>query len=61
MKSKLMSAKQTAEFLNMSLTWIYRDARKCGLVGYKLGNGKNSKLQFKSDEVARWLEQQKFR
>lgn len=54
-----MSAQQTAEMLNMSLTWIYRDARKCGLRGYKLGNGKNAKLQFKEDEVLRWLDQQR--
>ncbi|MEU4796711.1 helix-turn-helix domain-containing protein [Streptomyces sp. NPDC023327] len=59
MRNRLMSAQQTAEMLNMSLTWIYRDARKCGLRGYKLGNGKNAKLQFKEDEVLRWLDQQR--
>ena len=55
----LMDAQQTAQFLNMSLTWIYRDAPRCGLKGYKLGGGRNAKLQFKTAEVIKWLEQQR--
>lgn len=55
----LMDAHQTARFLNMSLTWVYRDARRCGLKAYKLGNGKNAKIQFKTADVMRWLEQQR--
>lgn len=54
-----MDARETAEMLNMSLTWVYRDAPKLGLKGYKLGRGRNAKIQFKKAEVLRWLEQQK--
>lgn len=59
MRQHLMDAQQTADFLNISLTWVYRDAPHCGLKGYKLGNGKNAKLQFKTTEVLKWLEQQR--
>ncbi|WP_425574197.1 helix-turn-helix domain-containing protein [Streptomyces hebeiensis] len=54
-----MDAQQTARYLNMSLTWIYRDARRCGLKPYRFGNGKNAKIQFKTIDVLKWLEQQR--
>lgn len=28
MPAQFMNAKQTAEYLNMSITWVYRDAPK---------------------------------
>ncbi|WP_274911772.1 MULTISPECIES: hypothetical protein [Streptomyces] len=43
----------------MSLVWVYREAPKCGLRGYKFGAGKNSKIQYKKTDVLKWLEQQK--
>lgn len=55
----LMSAQETAELLNMSVTWVYRDAARCGLAPYKLGEGRNAKLQFKRSEVLKWLEQRR--
>ncbi|WP_181690475.1 helix-turn-helix domain-containing protein [Streptomyces sp. NBRC 110611] len=54
-----MSARETAEMLNMSLTWVYRDAPKMGLKGYKLGRGRNAKIQFDKTDVLKWLDQQK--
>jgi hypothetical protein len=59
MRQQFMDAQQTADFLNMSLTWVYRDAPRCGLKGYKFGNGRNAKLQFKTTEVLKWIEQQR--
>ncbi|GAA1192894.1 hypothetical protein GCM10009654_57690 [Streptomyces hebeiensis] len=59
MGSQFMDAQQTARYLNMSLTWIYRDARRCGLKPYRFGNGKNAKIQFKTIDVLKWLEQQR--
>ncbi|MET8831717.1 helix-turn-helix domain-containing protein [Streptomyces sp. NPDC004608] len=56
-----MDAQQTADFLNMSLTWVYRDARRCGLRAYRFGTGKNAKIQFKTSEVLKWIEQQQAR
>lgn len=47
MPACFMNAQQTAEYLNMSLTWVYRDAPKLGLISYKFGHGRSSKLQFK--------------
>lgn len=55
----LMDAKETANFLNMSVTWVYRDAPRLGLRPYKFGRGRNAKIQFKTDDVLKWLEQQK--
>ncbi|MGW2404122.1 helix-turn-helix domain-containing protein [Streptomyces sp. NPDC001739] len=54
-----MDARETAAFLNMSLTWVYREAPRVGLKGYKFGRGRNAKVQFKKADVLRWLEQQK--
>lgn len=59
MEPILMSARETAEMLNMSLTWVYRDAPKMGLKGYKLGRGRNAKIQFDKTDVLKWLDQQK--
>ena len=58
MVSQFMDAQQTARFLNMSLTWVYRDARRYGLKAYRFGNGKSAKIQFKITDVLKWLEQQ---
>ncbi|WP_344443104.1 hypothetical protein [Kitasatospora nipponensis] len=54
-----MDAKQTAEYLNMSLAWIYREAPRLGLTAYKFGRGRTAKLQFKVSEVQAWVGQQK--
>ncbi|MFJ5519504.1 helix-turn-helix transcriptional regulator [Streptomyces griseoluteus] len=54
-----MNARQTAEYLNMSITWVYRDAPKLGLQPYKFGYGRSAKLQFKVSEVQAWAQQQK--
>ncbi len=59
MATRFMNAKQTAEYPNMSLTWVYRDAPQLGLVPYKFGNGRSAKLQFKTADVHAWAHQQK--
>ncbi|MER7986461.1 helix-turn-helix domain-containing protein [Streptomyces noursei] len=55
----MLTVKEAADFLNVSLTWMYRDAPKLGLKGYKFGRGKNAKLRFKYGDLVKWLEQQK--
>ncbi|MFG2816265.1 helix-turn-helix transcriptional regulator [Streptomyces sp. NPDC048410] len=59
MSAQFMTAQQTANYLNMSITWVYRDAPKLGLMPYKFGKGRSAKLQFKIKEVEAWAEQQK--
>ncbi|MFE1551626.1 helix-turn-helix domain-containing protein [Streptomyces sp. NPDC058718] len=54
-----MDTSEVAAMLNMSTSWVYREASKLGLKGYKLGRGKNAKVLYKRAEVFRWLEQQK--
>ncbi|MEU9993394.1 hypothetical protein AB0E10_42985 [Streptomyces sp. NPDC048045] len=54
-----MNTQQTAEYLNMSMTWVYRDAPKLGLIPYKFGNGRSAKLQFKITDMHAWARQQK--
>ncbi|MFE0463326.1 helix-turn-helix transcriptional regulator [Kitasatospora sp. NPDC058965] len=56
---QFMSVKQTAEYLNMSVAWVYREATGVGLVPYKFGSGRNAKLQFKVSEVQAWVKQQR--
>ncbi|GGS81227.1 MULTISPECIES: helix-turn-helix domain-containing protein [Streptomyces] len=55
----LMETSEVAVMLSMSTSWVYREASKLGLKGYKLGRGKNAKVLYKRTEVFRWLEQQK--
>ncbi|MGW1173949.1 helix-turn-helix domain-containing protein [Kitasatospora sp. NPDC002543] len=54
-----MTVKETAEFLNMSVQWVYREAPQVGLVPYRFGQGRNAKLQFKVTEVQTWVKQQR--
>ncbi|MEU6944444.1 helix-turn-helix domain-containing protein [Streptomyces sp. NPDC046316] len=55
----LMDTSEVATMLNMSTSWVYREASKLGLRGYKLGRGRNAKVLYKRNEVFKWLEQQK--
>jgi predicted DNA-binding transcriptional regulator AlpA len=57
--AQFMDVKQTAEYLNMSVAWVYRDAPKLGLIPYKFGRGRNAKIQFKVSELQAWLKQRK--
>lgn len=59
MPAEFMDAKTTAQYLNMSISWVYRDAPTLGLVPYKFGRGRNAKIQFKVSEVTAWVRQQK--
>ncbi|WP_316683994.1 helix-turn-helix domain-containing protein [Streptomyces spongiicola] len=55
----LMDTSEVATMLNMSTSWVYREASKLGLKGYKLGRGRNAKVLYKRTEIFKWLEQQK--
>ncbi|MFD8012264.1 helix-turn-helix domain-containing protein [Streptomyces sp. NPDC059762] len=55
----LMDTSEVAAMLSMSTSWVYREASKLGLKGYKLGRGKNAKVLYKRTEVFKWLENQK--
>ncbi|MFB7124594.1 helix-turn-helix domain-containing protein [Kitasatospora sp. NPDC056273] len=59
MTSQFMTVKQTAELLNMSVQWVYREAPRAGLAPYRFGSGRNAKLQFKVTEVNAWVKQQR--
>lgn len=54
-----MDCSELAEMLNMSISWVYREAPKLGLRGYKLGRGRNAKVLYKRSEVFKWLEQRR--
>ncbi|MFE2408043.1 helix-turn-helix domain-containing protein [Kitasatospora sp. NPDC059408] len=59
MSEQFMSVRQAAEYLNMSVAWVYREAQRVGLVPYRFGAGANAKLQFKVSEVQAWVRQQR--
>ncbi|WP_257584264.1 helix-turn-helix domain-containing protein [Streptomyces sp. TLI_146] len=54
-----MDTNELAAMLRMSPSWVYREAAKLGLKGYKLGQGRNAKVLYKRAEVFQWLEQQR--
>ncbi|WUH94316.1 helix-turn-helix domain-containing protein [Streptomyces sp. NBC_00433] len=57
--AQFTDAKETAEYLNMSVQWVYREAPRVGLVPYKFGRGMNAKIQFKVSEVQAWARQRR--
>ncbi|MET8495902.1 helix-turn-helix domain-containing protein [Streptomyces microflavus] len=54
-----MDTGEVAAMLNMSTSWVYKEASKLGLKGYKFGRGRNAKVLYKKAEVCKWLEQQR--
>ena len=58
-ESVLIDTSDVARLLSMSTSWVYREASKLGLKGYKLGRGRNAKILYKKNDVLRWLEQQR--
>ncbi|MEU3712150.1 helix-turn-helix domain-containing protein [Streptomyces catenulae] len=59
MAVQFMDVKQTAEFLSVSVQWLYREAPRTGLASYKFGVGRNAKIRFKRSEVEVWVRQQR--
>ncbi|MFJ2805832.1 helix-turn-helix domain-containing protein [Kitasatospora sp. NPDC087271] len=59
MARQFMSVRETAEYLNMSVPWVYREAPRVGLAPYRFGSGKNAKLQFKVSDIHAWVKQQR--
>lgn len=57
--AQFMGVRETAEYLNMSVQWVYREAPHVGLAPYKFGRGRNAKIQFKVSEVQAWVRQRR--
>ncbi|MFD0022993.1 helix-turn-helix domain-containing protein [Streptomyces sp. NPDC058382] len=55
----LMDTSEVATMLNMSTSWVYKEASKLGLKGYKPGRGRNAKVLYKKAEIFKWLDKQK--
>ncbi|MET8177124.1 helix-turn-helix domain-containing protein [Streptomyces clavifer] len=55
----LLNTSEVATMLNVSTSWVYREASKLGLNGYKLGRGRNAKVLYKKAEVIKRVEQQR--
>lgn len=49
----------SAQYLNMSVQWVYRETPRAGLAVYRFGAGLNAKIQFKVSEVHAWIKQQR--
>ncbi|MGW7120168.1 helix-turn-helix domain-containing protein [Streptomyces sp. NPDC054901] len=54
-----MDVRETAQYLNTSVQWVYREAPRAGLAVYRFGTGRNAKIQFKVSEVHAWIKQQR--
>ncbi|WP_443065526.1 helix-turn-helix domain-containing protein [Streptomyces sp. NBC_00557] len=59
MTAQFMSVRGAAEYLNVSVSWIYRNAARSGLAPYRFGSGINAKIRFKMSEVEAWTKQQR--
>ncbi|MEU7212592.1 helix-turn-helix domain-containing protein [Streptomyces sp. NPDC044989] len=56
---RFMDVKETAAYLNVSVSWLYKNAARSGLVMYKFGVGMNSKIRFNVSDVEAWVKQQR--
>ncbi|MGW0137566.1 helix-turn-helix domain-containing protein [Streptomyces calvus] len=56
---QFMSVREVAEYLNVSASWVYRNASRSGLVPYRFGGGENAKIRFRASEVDAWVKQQR--
>ena len=59
MGTKFMTAKETAEYLSVSVSWLYGNAARLGLASYRFGGGANAKMRFRVSEVESWVKQQR--
>jgi hypothetical protein len=57
--AQFMDVKEMAEYLYMSVQWVYREAPRVGLVPYRFGRGRNAKIQFRVSEVQAWVRQRR--
>jgi excisionase family DNA binding protein len=58
MVGHFMDIKETAEYLNVSVSWLYKNAKRSGLAIYRFGPGSNAKIRFRISEVESWVKQQ---
>ncbi len=56
---RFMDARETAEYLNVSISWLYKNSVRSGLATYRFGTGPNAKIRFKVSEVEAWVKQQR--
>ncbi|MFF3501053.1 helix-turn-helix domain-containing protein [Streptomyces sp. NPDC003247] len=59
MTVQFMSVRETATFLNVSASWIYKNAARAGLAPYKFGSGVNAKIRFRRSDIEAWVRQQR--
>ncbi|WP_435273630.1 helix-turn-helix domain-containing protein [Streptomyces parvulus] len=55
---RFMDVKETAKYLNVSISWLYKNSARSGMVMYRFGGGVNAKIRFKMSEVEAWVKQQ---
>ncbi|MEV5879650.1 helix-turn-helix domain-containing protein [Streptomyces sp. NPDC052101] len=58
MSAQFMSVREVAKYLNVSTSWIYRNAARSGLTPYRFGAGTNAKIRFRASEIEAWVRQQ---
>ncbi|MFG3151341.1 helix-turn-helix domain-containing protein [Streptomyces sp. NPDC048219] len=56
-----MNIREAAEYLNVSVSWLYKNAARSGLAVYRFGAGPNAKMRFKVSEVEAWVKQHRVR
>ncbi|MEV5843494.1 helix-turn-helix domain-containing protein [Streptomyces sp. NPDC051985] len=61
MHREFMTVQETATYLNVSPSWIYRNAAPSGLTPYRFAAGTNAKIRFRTSEVEAWVRQQRMR
>ncbi|WP_399185546.1 helix-turn-helix domain-containing protein [Streptomyces sp. TLI_185] len=54
-----MNVRETAGYLGVSASWLYKNAARQGIPVYRFGVGSNAKIRFKLSEAESWARQQR--
>jgi excisionase family DNA binding protein len=56
-QDELLTTREVADLLGMSMSWVLKHWQAGNLPGYKLGAGASSPIRFKRSEIEAWLDE----
>jgi len=57
--ASFMDVREGANYLGVSVSWLYKNAARLGIPVYRFGVGSNAKIRFRRSELEVWIKQQR--
>ncbi|WP_413254663.1 helix-turn-helix domain-containing protein [Streptomyces pseudovenezuelae] len=54
-----MGVREAADYLGVSVSWLYKNTTRLGIPVYRFGVGSNAKIRFRCSEMEVWIKQQR--